>query len=122
VGHLRLADMTFDAPTIRIVRTGPVEFNFSDLLARLPPVEPNRPKSRWTVTIVRLSLVDGALLMSDRAVSPSREWNIQGITVTAGGLTTRAAQQPGHLDVQARVNGAAMDANAGSVDLTPGGV
>src|SRR5215831_14981081 len=95
VGHLRLAELTFAAPRIRIVRTGPVEFNFSDLLARLPRAEPNQPKSRFTVTIVRLALQDGAVLISDGAVSPSREWQIQGITVEAGGLTTRAAQHPG---------------------------
>lgn len=119
VGHLRLADLTLTAPVIRIVRTGPVEFNFSDLLARLPPAEPNKPKSRWTVSIDRLALINGAVLVSDRAVSPARYWQIQGITVAAGGLTTRAAQQPGHLDVRARVNEAPLDANAGSIVLTP---
>jgi uncharacterized protein involved in outer membrane biogenesis len=122
VGHLRLSEMTFTAPRIRIVRTGPVEFNFSDLLAQLPPADPNQPKSRFTVSIVHLALVDGAVMISDRAVSPSRDWNIQGITIEAGGLTTRAAQQPGHLDVRGRVNDAPLDANAGSVVLTPVGL
>jgi len=119
VGHLRLADLTLTAPRIRIVRTGPVEFNFSDLLALLPPADPAKPKSRWTVSMGRLALVGGAVLVSDRAVSPAREWQIEGITVEAGGLTTRAAQEPGHLDVRARVNEAPFDANAGSVLLTP---
>src|SRR5437667_264657 len=119
VGHVRLADLTLTAPRVRIVRTGPVEFNFSDLLALIPPADPNKPKSRWTISIGRLALVDGAVLASDRAVSPARDWQIQGITVEAGGLTTRAAQQPGHLEVRARVNEAPLDANAGSVVLTP---
>lgn len=119
VGHLRLADLTLTAPRIRIVRTGPVEFNFSDLLALLPPADPAKPKSRWTVSMGRLALVGGAVLASDRAVSPAREWQIEGITVQAGGLTTRAAQEPGHLDFRARVNEAPLDANAGSIVLTP---
>src|SRR5436309_4834623 len=119
VGHVRLADLTLTAPRIRIVRPGPVEFNCSDLLALIPPTDPDKPKSRWTVSIGRLALVDGAVLASDRAVSPARDWQIQGITVEAGGLTTRAAQQPGHLEVRARVNEAPLDANAGSVVLTP---
>jgi len=118
-GHLRLANLTLAGPTIRIVRTGPVEFNFSDLLARLPPADPAKPKSRWTVSIGRLALVDGALLISDRAVSPAEDWQIRGITIQAGGLTTRAAQQPGHLEFRARVNEAPFDATAKSVVLTP---
>src|SRR5262245_35793981 len=104
IGHLRLIDVRLVAPTIRIVRTGPVEFNFSDLLARLPPADPKKPKSRWTVSVERLAMANGAVLFSDRAVSPTRDWNVQGISVEAGGLTTRAAQQPGHLDIRARLN------------------
>jgi len=95
-GHLVLAEVEFTAPRIRIVRTGPDEFNFSDLLTPSAPADPNEPKGDWTLTIARLALVDGALLVADRAVSPARDWQIQGITVEAGGLTTRAAQPPGH--------------------------
>ena len=122
IGHVRLTEFRLTTPTVRIVRTGPVEFNFSDLLARLPPDEPKKPKSRWTMSIERLVLASGAILFSDRAVSPAREWNLRGITVEAGGLTTRAAQQPGHVDFQARLNDAPFDANAGSIILTPGKV
>ncbi len=99
-GHLVLAEVAFTAPRIRIVRTGPDEFNFSDLLTLLPPADPNEPKGDWTLSITRLALVDGALLVADRAVSPARDWRIQGITVEAGGLTTRAARPPGHLAVR----------------------
>jgi uncharacterized protein involved in outer membrane biogenesis len=121
-GHLVLAEVTIAAPRIRIVRTGPAEFNFSDVLGRLPASDPNEPKGDWTLTIVRLVLSDGALLIADRAVSPARDWRIQGITVEAGGLSTRAAQPPGHLAVRARVNDAALDASAKSVVLTPAGL
>ncbi len=120
IGHLRLTDVRLTAPSIRIVRTGPVEFNFSDLLARLPPADPKAPKSRWTVSVERLAIGKGAVLFSDRAVSPARDWNVQGITIEAGGLTTRAGKQPGHLDFQGRLNEAPFDANAGSIILTPG--
>src|SRR5947208_1953314 len=56
VGHVRLADLTLTAPRVRIVRTGPVEFNFSDLLALIPPADPTKPKSRWTISIGRLGV------------------------------------------------------------------
>jgi uncharacterized protein involved in outer membrane biogenesis len=118
-GHLVLGEVTLTAPRIHIVRTGPDEFNFSDLLTPSAPVDPNEPKGDWTLTIARLALVDGALLLADRAVSPTRDWRIQGVTVEAGGLTTRAAQAPGHFAVRARVNEAALNASASPVVLTP---
>ena len=121
-GNLVLSEVILRAPQVRIVRTGPAEFNFSDLLARIPPSDPNEPKGDWTLTIGRLALIDGAVLIGDHAVSPVRNWRFQGIAVEAGGLSTRAAQRPGHVAVRARVNEAALDANADDIVLTSGGL
>jgi uncharacterized protein involved in outer membrane biogenesis len=121
-GHLVLADVTFTAPRIRIARAEDGQFNFSDLLVPSAPVDPNEPKGEWSLTIVHLALVDGALRITDRAVSPARDWRIEGITVEAGGLTTRATEPPGHVAVRARVNDATLSARANAVVLAPLGL
>ncbi len=117
--HLYVSELTLTRPEVRIIRTGAVDFNFSDILARLPAADPSKPKGTWIASIGQLALRDGAVLVSDRAVSPAREWKLQGITIQAGGLTTRAAQQPGNLAVQARLNESPFAMKADAVHLTP---
>jgi uncharacterized protein involved in outer membrane biogenesis len=50
--HVRLREIALAGPSIRVIRTGPAEFNFSDLLTgdKEPAPEPATP-SRWTVTL-----------------------------------------------------------------------
>ena len=120
-GNLVLADVSLTAPEVRIIRIGPAEFNFSDLLSKGKPSDPNEPKGDWTLSIDRFTLIDGSLLFGDRAVSPARNWRIQGLTIEAGGLSTRAAHKPGHVAVRARVNDAELDASANAIVLTAGG-
>src|SRR5215831_11561199 len=115
---IQFTDLTLTSPSVRIVRTSPAEFNFSDLLALIPPADPSKPK-KWTVTIDRLAVVDGGLAVSDRAVSPAREWQVQGLGFEAGGLTTLSGQSPGHLLVHARVNGATLEVRGSGVRLSP---
>jgi uncharacterized protein involved in outer membrane biogenesis len=120
--HIRLVDLALTTPTVRIVRTGPTEFNFSDLLALIPPSEPSERPSRWTLSVERLALVGGAIVVSDRAVSPAREWRVQGLGFEAGGLTTLPGQPPGHVLVRGQVNEAVLDVRGQGVRLTPTGV
>src|SRR5262245_26021951 len=49
--HVRVRALTLVNPSVRVVRLGPAEFNFSDLLPQPkdPPPPPSGP-SRWTVT------------------------------------------------------------------------
>ena len=44
--HVRLKEITLAAPSVRVVRTGPAEFNFSDLLAGSSAPKPE-PRARW---------------------------------------------------------------------------
>jgi uncharacterized protein involved in outer membrane biogenesis len=118
-GHLVLDEVAFTAPRIRIVRTGPREFNFSDLIPPPTPIDPDEPVGEWTLTIARLALVGGALRVADRAVSPAHDWEIAGLSVTADGLTTRGGEPPGRLTVRAQVNEATVEAAASAVVLAP---
>ena len=67
--HVLVRELTLAAPTIRVVRTGPGEFNFSDLLTGTgaPAPEPAPTPSRFTVTVERLSLSRGRITVDDRA-------------------------------------------------------
>jgi hypothetical protein len=70
--HLRVRELTLIAPSLRVVRRGPAEFNFSDLLGgtKAPAPGPSLAPSRWTVTVERLAIVRGGARVDDRAVSP----------------------------------------------------
>src|SRR3990172_7525384 len=52
--HIRLKDVTLVSPTVQLARTARGEFNFSALLALVPPADPKAKPSRWTFTMERL--------------------------------------------------------------------
>jgi hypothetical protein len=118
--HVRLVEILLTAPSLRIVRTGPAEFNFSDLLAAPEkPPPPSPTPSRWTVTVERLGVARGRVRVDDRAVSPASEWRVQGLDVDARNVTTRAGAAPGQVTVRARINEALLAVEAESVRLDP---
>ena len=95
--HVLVRELALVAPTVRVVRTGPAEFNFSDLVAGTgePAPEPAPAPSRWTVTVERLSLSRGRITVDDRAVTPPAEWLVQDLDVDVKSLTTAAGAAPG---------------------------
>ncbi len=119
--HIRLFDLALTAPTIRATRTGPAEFDFADLLALIPPTDPARP-SRWVVSLDGLRVTHGTIIVRDLVTPPAGEWRIDGLTVRAAGLSTRGSAPPGWLELDARLNGAAVGLKASSVRLEPGAV
>lgn len=117
----RVAEVGLAAPSIRVVRTGENEFNFSNLLRRpdeAPP--PARPApSRWTVTLDRLRISRGSVLARDQVVSPPAEWSVQDLGVDVESLTTRAGAAPGRASVHAKIDEAALDVAAEPLRLDP---
>ncbi len=120
--HIRLTDVRLVAPVVQLVRTGPREFNFSDLLDLIPPADPKAEPLRWKFTMERLGLVLGNIVIRDEAMSPHVNWNIQGLTIEAGGLTTRAGQPAGHLALQTKVGGSPFELSSNEIRLAPGAV
>lgn len=120
--HIRLTDVRLVTPVIHLARTGPREFNFSDLLDLVPPADPKAKPSRWTFTVDRLGLVLGRIVIRDEAVSPPVDWRIQGLTIEAGGLTTRAAQPAGRLALTSRIGESSFELNSDEIRLAPGAV
>ncbi|HSE04610.1 MAG TPA: DUF748 domain-containing protein, partial [Methylomirabilota bacterium] len=114
-GHIRLAELVLTGPTVNLVRLGPTEFNFSDILARLEP----KAKSRWTVGVDRFALIRLNLSASDRAVKPTSEWKVRDLSIEAGNLTTRPSGPVGKLAVHGALNDSPIDFSAQDIDLTP---
>ena len=114
-------DLALVAPVIRVVRTGPAEFNFSDLLAGTgePAAEPAPAPSRWTVTVERLSLSRGRITVDDRAVAPPTEWLVQDLDVDVKSLTTAAGAAPGGLSLRAKINEAVLAVSIDPMRLAP---
>jgi uncharacterized protein involved in outer membrane biogenesis len=120
--HIRLKDVTLVSPTVQLARTAQGEFNFSDLLALVPPADPKAKPSRWTFTMERLGLVLGNIVIRDEAVSPPATWRIQGLTIKAGDLTTRAGQRAGSLTIQSKVSDSPFELSSNEIRLAPGAV
>ncbi|MGH7393411.1 MAG: DUF748 domain-containing protein, partial [Candidatus Rokuibacteriota bacterium] len=118
---VRLTSVNLVAPSVRVVRTGPAEFNFSDLLqpAADAPPKPEPGPSRWTVTVDRLTVSRGTVRALDQAVSPAAEWLVRDFGVDLAGITTKAGAPPGRLAVQAKIDDAALDVKAEPLRLEP---
>jgi hypothetical protein len=103
--QVRLPELTLTGPAVRLVRVGPAEFNFSDLIP--PPAEP-RPPSRWTLALDRLTVTEGSVEALDQAVTPAARWRLEGLGVEGADLSTDPARPGGRLSVRARLNGSAV--------------
>jgi hypothetical protein len=100
-GHLHIASGTLDTPTLRIVTTGPGEFNVSDLLARQ-----GGAGTGPALTLERFALTGGAVEIEDRTLAPPRVWRVEAVALEARGVSTLAAAPPGIVTVSAVVAGA----------------
>jgi uncharacterized protein involved in outer membrane biogenesis len=119
---IRLKEVRLVSPTIHLVRTGSREFNFSDLLDLIPPADPKAKPSRWKFTMEKLGLVLGSIVLRDDAVSPPATWRIQGLTIDAGDLTTRAGQPAGRLAIQTKIGDSPFQLSSNEIRLAPGAV
>src|SRR5229473_2490308 len=120
--HIVLKEVTLVSPTVQLARTGPREFNFSDLLGLIPPADPKAKPSRWKFTMEKLGLVLGNIVLRDEAVSPPATWRIQGLTIDAGDLTTRAGQPAGRLAIQTKIGESPFQLSSNEIRLAPGAV
>lgn len=90
-GHLHLVDVVADRPTVRIVRTGPAEFNVSDLFGG----EKKRGGGMLAVTVDRFALDGGTVVVEDRTLNPARTWRIDAMRAEARDVSSVAGARPG---------------------------
>ena len=119
-GNIRVRELTLIGPRVYVTRLGAGRFDFDDLLALVPPPEPNKPppKSTSTITLERLTLERGLLVARDAAVTPASTWRIEDLMVTGADLSTRPGARPGRLAVRARLNGSPLAFEAEAVELS----
>ena len=113
-GHLRVTDATLQAPTLRIVRTGPSAFNVSDLLAR-----ESGGGTGPALTLERVALAGGTVEIEDRTLAPPRTWRVEALALEARDVSTRAAAPPGIVTVRAVVAGSPVSLWVTDVRLRP---
>ena len=114
-----LVDVALTAPSLRIVRTGPAEFNFSDLLPSSGEAQPSATPSRWTVSLGRVRIARGRVAVADRAITPPADWLIRDLDFDATGLLALPGAPPGRLALHVRLNEAELAVNADPFRLEP---
>ena len=123
-GTLRLDEVTLDAPRLRVARTGPAEFNFSDLLVAPAGKEPPEPAKKKglpvDVTVGRFTLSGGALQFEDAVVAPPQTWKAEGLAVEVTDLSTRTGAPGGSASVRVTLAGTPIALKASEVRVTPG--
>jgi Domain of Unknown Function (DUF748) len=121
---VRVTELTLMGATVNIVRRGPVDFDFSDILDRLrgdASVQSSKPAagSEWTVTLDRVSVRRLKAAARDLTTSPESAWRLDDLTLDARGLTTRRAAPPGRLETKLKLNGAPIAVTSDSFVLKP---
>jgi uncharacterized protein involved in outer membrane biogenesis len=115
--HVRVASLTMTAPRLHVARLTPTEFDFSDLLALIPPADPDAKPSTRTVGVERIVLTRGAVIARDDVAGTA--WKLEDLSVDGAGLSTRAGL-PGRLALRAKLNGTPLAMDAAAVDVAKG--
>jgi uncharacterized protein involved in outer membrane biogenesis len=106
-----IEELVVERSSVRIVRLGPNRFNISDLLDR-----PKTP-SGLGVTLDRLRIVDGTVVLEDRTLRPARTWRSERITIDGRNLSTRRGD--GIADGSTIVAGAPVHVRVEDLRLAP---
>jgi hypothetical protein len=111
-GQVHITDAALQGLTVRIVRTGPGDFNVSDLLAG------GGGGDTSALTIDRVALVGGAAVIEDRTLAPPRTWRVS-LELHAQDVSSVAGAPPGKAAVSALVEGAPVSLSIEDLRLSP---
>ena len=117
-GHVRMAELGLSAPSVRVVRTGPTQFNFSDLLS--PSSTQEAPKGAGIhMTVDRFMLSGGAMIVEDLAINPPRTWKVEGMAVELADFSTRPLGPGGTASVAFTLAGTPISLKVSDLRLMP---
>ena len=124
VHHVRVKEITLVAPKIQIVRRGPVEFDFSDVIDRFkgreaPKESKDKEPSKWVVTVERVTIQSLAGAARDQTTSPESVWRIDDLNLAANNLMIGPDSKPGRLQLSLKLNDAPITVTSDSLVLTP---
>ena len=117
--EVRVIELKLSHPTVRVTRTGPIDFDVSDLLQLFAKPAGKEAPSSWVFSLGRLEIAGGAVVMDDAFLAPQEQWRVEGFGLQASDLTTRPDQPSGRLRLDARVGDARLQAISSSVNLAP---
>jgi uncharacterized protein involved in outer membrane biogenesis len=121
---VRVKEISLVGAKASILRRGPAEFDFSDVLDRLKGNKAEARKesassAKWMVQIDRISLQRVQILMRDATTSPESDWRIDDVGLEARNLMIGEGARPGTLEAKLKVNGAPVTATADSLAIVP---
>src|SRR2546429_2755942 len=119
VRHVRVTEITVVAPKVQVLRRGPTEFDFSDLLDLFKGGEPSKEPSKWTVTLERLTVQRLTGVGRDQTTSPESVWRIDDLNLAANGLMIGPGARPGRLQLSFKLNDAPITVMSDSLVLAP---
>lgn len=117
--HVRVTEITVVAPQIQVLRRGPAEFDFSDLLDLFKGGEPSKEPSKWVVTLERVNVQRLTGVGRDQTTSPESVWRIDDFNLAANGLMIGPGARPGRLQLSFRLNDAPITVTSDSLVLVP---
>jgi len=117
--ELRLAELNLISPSWGIARTGPSEFNFSDLIPPPSKEAPKKEEKGLDVTVERMKLSDGTIVVEDQALKPARTWKAEGLNFDVQNLSTRSGGPAGSATLNLTLAGTPISLKASDLHLTP---
>src|SRR5262245_20968586 len=119
--NVRITEITVLAPKLEIVRRGPVEFDFSDVIDRFKGRDDKSKDepSKWTVTLERVSVQRLTGVGRDQTTSPESVWRIDDLDLAANGLMVGPGARPGRLQLRFKLNDAPITVVSDSLVLVP---
>lgn len=114
-GRLEVASIVLERPVLHIVRSGPSEVNFADVMGRLLAGE-SKPVR---IVLDRLVVAEGSVVFEDRAVEPPQRWEARTLRVELRDVTTIADAASGTAAVAFVLAGAPVSVAADQIRLRP---
>ena len=119
---VRVVELTVTRPKLYVTRLAADRYDFSDLLALMPPPDPQKKPATRTLTLERLRVIDGAVVARDRVPQPASVWRLERLEIDGTALATRSGAGPGRLALQVLVNDTRLALDASAVTLADGRV
>ena len=117
--QVRVTEITVVEPKMTVVRRGPTEFDFSDLIDRFKGGAPSKEPSKWTVTLERVIVQRMTGSGRDQTTSPVSVWRIDDLNLAANGLMFGPGARPGRLQLSFKLNDAPITVTSDSLVLAP---
>jgi hypothetical protein len=116
-GRVVFQEATITRPELRIIRTGPAEFNVSDLARPDASPEPGGPG--LFLGFERLTIAEGKLGLEDRVLQPARQWVADEISLELQDVATRPVQAQGQGRLAFSLAGGTVTLTAQPLSLAP---